>query len=311
MKNKIISKLIITFGLLLFITLLTQFITPIGVIAQAAEVTQSPSIDKEKNNYRLNLKNITIVKGKTFSLKVYYLKDTSNVSFKSSNPEIVSISDDGTLTANAVGSASITATVVDDTGSYDLTCDITVGPPAFSVKLTKSRIILEVDKIDLLKVILKPSNTAETARFSSYNDEIVSVSSGGRVTAKKPGLTYVFAEIDAVNPDGQRKFTKCTVIVTTEEDAPLLENFFNEHPELNLISELDLTLALEEFFNNLYDPANPEEDPLVEALYQFLNEMFNLDELQKTFEQNKVAQIPINQIDVIAKGIRYVKTSYK
>lgn len=311
MKNKIISKLIITFGLLLFITLLTQFITPIDVIAQAAEVTQSPSIDKEKNNYRLNLKNITIVKGKTFSLKVYFLKETSKVSFKSSNPEIVSVSADGTLTANAVGNAVITATVVDDTGSYELPCDITVGPPAFSVKLTKSRIILEVDKIDLLKVILKPSNTAESARFSSYDDEIASVSSGGRVTAKKPGLTYVFAEIDAVNPDGQRKFTKCTIIVTTEEDAPLLKNFFEEHPELNLIPELDLTLAMEEFFNNLYDPANSKDSPLVESLYQFLNEKFNLDELQKTFEQNKIAQIPLNQIDVIAKGIRYVKTSYK
>jgi uncharacterized protein YjdB len=275
MNKKFLRKCLITLGLFLFFTLLIP-LSPYNVkTAQAGSIS---STDKDKNDrYRLNLRSITLVKGKSFTLKVYNLSDNAKVNFKSDDSEIASVSDDGSITANQVGSTIITVTIKDGNDSTSLTCDITVGPPAFSVKITKSRIILGLDESDLLRVILKPSNTAEVARFSSYDPDIASISIGGRVTAKKLGLTYLFAEIDATNYDGSRKFAVCTVIITKTEDAPLLEDYFNNHPELDLITESDLTNALEEFFNGRSEEA---KTPLVEALNKYLDKKFDLSALR-------------------------------
>ena len=194
---KTIKKLSINLGLLLFFTLLIAFM-PSMTTVHASE------IDME-NNYRLNVTNVILVNGKSLHLKVLGLSDREEVSFKSDNPEIASINQEGLITANRVGVTTITATVKNGTKTKDLRCDVTVDTPAFSVKITKSRIILGLDESDLLKVILKPSNTTEVARFSSNNSNIASISTGGRVTAKNLGMTYLFALIDATYPDGKRR----------------------------------------------------------------------------------------------------------
>jgi hypothetical protein len=219
--------------------------TPVS-IAQASE------IEKEKNNeYRLNLRTITLVNGKSFALKVYNLEKDAKVSFKSANPEIASVSEDGTFTANKVGSTTITATVRRGTIPTPLTCEVTIGPPAFSVKMTRPMLILGLDQSFLLEAVMKPTNTAEMVKFSSFDPSIASVSSGGRVTAKKYGMTYVFAQIDATNQDGSRKFSSCTVIVSNPEDMSQLNDYFSLHTELSMISEAELSSVLFEFFNSV------------------------------------------------------------
>lgn len=247
MKKKFL-KCLISLGLLLFFTFLPQIMpTPVS-IARASE------IEKEKNNeYRLNLRTITLVNGKSFTLRVYNLEKDAKVTFKSADPDIASVSEDGTFTANKVGSTTITATVRSGLNSTPtpLTCEVTIGPPAFSVKMTRSRIILGVDQSFLLEAVMKPTNTAELAKFSSLDPMIASVSSGGRVTAKKPGMTYVFAEIDATNQDGSRKFSSSTVIVTKAEDVAQLNEYFTLHPELRDLPESELSNALIEFFNSI------------------------------------------------------------
>jgi uncharacterized protein YjdB len=254
-------------------------------------------IVEEKNDYRLNLRSITLVKGKSFTLRAYNLGENAKVNFKSDDQEIASVSEDGVITANKVGVTVITATIKDGSSTTPLTCDIIVGPPAFSIKLTKSRIIIGIDKTDFLNVILKPSNTVEDARFSSYDSSIVSVSTGGRITAKKFGLTYVFAEIECTYTDGIRKFSACTVIVTKQEDAPLLEQYFNDHPELNLIAESELAKALEEFFNTKYDGTAS----LIDSLDRYLNDLFKLDELRKARDA-ELSKIQSNSLEVISNS---------
>jgi hypothetical protein len=270
MKKFLTSKCFIFLGLLLFLTLL------IPLSSLSVKTASASEIGKEKSNdYRLNLKSITLVKGKSFTLKAYNLSDSAKVSFKSDDSEIASVSDDGTISANHVGVTVITAIIKDGNDSASLSCDVTVGPPAFSVKITRSRIFLGVDKTDLLRVILKPSNTAEDARFSSYDSDIASISTGGRVTAKRIGYTYLFAEIDADYNDGGRKFAVCSIIVTSPEDAPLVEAYFSEHPELDLIPESELSAALGEFFNGT--PVTQTNGlSTVEALNKFLDSKFDL-----------------------------------
>lgn len=303
MNRKFLSKFIISLGLLLFFVFLPY------IMPNSVSIVQASEIEKEKNNeYRLNLKTITLVNGKSFTLKVYHLEEDAKVTFKSADPEIASVDENGTFTAHKVGTTTITATVKRGTTTTSLTCEVTIGPPAFSVKMTRSMIILGLDQSDLLEVIMKPSNTAELAKFSSFDPSIASVSSGGRITAKKLGMTYVFAEIDATNPDGSRKFASCKVIVTKPEEVSLIKGYFSNHPELSFISENELSNALFEFFNsskatttdsstsvstdNLTNTSQTDSQTgtesnhsIAEALDNYLNSKFDLAGLKKKYEE--------------------------
>lgn len=292
---KFIKKLIISLGLLLFFTLL------IPQSSGYIRTVQASNLDKENKvaDYRLNLKNITLVINKSFTLKAYNLGENAKVSFKSSDSEIASVNNNGTITANKVGTAIITVTIKDGNNTVPLTCDITVGPPAFSVRFTKSRIILSLDKSDLLKVILKPTNTAEVAKFSTYDTDIASISPGGKVTAKKLGLTYLFAQIDTKETIGFNKYATCILIVTNPEDVTPLETYFNEHPELDQLPESELQDALIEFFNGTFEKEaiapSISAGSIVESLDKFLNEKFNFniksDEESPTQTGNSKAEV--------------------
>jgi hypothetical protein len=278
MLKRKLCKCFITLGLLLFITLLLPLTSYNVVTAQAA------STDKEtKDSYRLNLKSVTLVKGKSFTLKVYNLGTNSKVSFKSDDAEVASVSDDGTITANKVGATTVTVTIKDGIDRTALTCDVTVGPAAISVKWTQERAFVGLGNEDILNVIMKPDNTTEVARFSSYDSSIAAVSSGGRITAKKIGMTYLFAEIDATNLDGTRKFAICTVFVTGPKDSSSLQEYFSKHSELNRISNYDLNKALDDFFNggSAEAAATAEGDSnLIKALDNYLEDKFKLSEIR-------------------------------
>lgn len=69
MKKFPMYKCFMFLGLLLFLTLLTP-LAPFDM--KTASATE---IGKEKNDYRLNLKSVTLVKGKSFSLKAYNLTE--------------------------------------------------------------------------------------------------------------------------------------------------------------------------------------------------------------------------------------------
>jgi len=272
MKKKL-CKYLLSLGILLFISVLLPFTPWNSSAAKAANM----EVEKE-GDYKLNLKALTLVKGKSYTLKVYNLSQNAKVIYKSDDVGVASVNEIGEVTANSVGTTKVTATVKEGATITNLICEVTVGLPAFSVKATKSRIIIGLDKTDFMNVVLKPSNTVEVAKYSSYDSSIASVSTGARITAKKIGLTYVFAEIEAVSDLGTRKFTRSVVIVTKAEDASLLESYFTEHTELNSISEDDLTKALDEFFNKQYDPTSTSS--LINSLDRFLNDRFNLEKLR-------------------------------
>ena len=265
MKKNFFGKCFITLGLLLFLTVLIPFIPFSTATVQASE------IGKEKSEAsRLNLTSIILAKGKSIALKTYNVGNNAKISFKSDDQEIASVSDSGFITANKVGSTVITVIIKDGANTTSLTCDVTVGPSAISVKWTQSRIIIGIEDTYSLNVILKPSNTAEDAVYESENTSIVTVSPGGRITAKGYGLTKVNAFIDATEADGSKKHDTCIVIVTTKESVSKLEDYY----ELGKISQSDLDAALSKFFNENFDSKKP--DSLESSLDKFLKETFNL-----------------------------------
>ncbi|MDI9509787.1 MAG: Ig-like domain-containing protein [Bacillota bacterium] len=301
MNKKIFYRFISFLALLLFFTFLPQLMTTPSSIAQASET------EKEKNNeYRLKLNNITLVTGKSYTLVVYNVEKDASVSFRSADPSIASVNSQGTITGNKVGKTTVTATVRRGLSTSSLTCNITVGPPAFSIRATRSMIILEVGQNAVLDVIMKPGNTTELAKFSSRNDTIAYISPLGRISAMKPGMTYVFAQIDATNPYGREKFTSCSVIVCNTDEAEQLNNYFEERYELRLIPQAQLTSVLYEFFNSKEE--TPDETSktenttlansststeatqdsttsLIDSLDAYLNSIYDLEDLRQRYEE--------------------------
>lgn len=216
-------------GLVLVLVLtLGIFASPISAKAAAPEL-------------KLNVKTKTLVTEKTYSLKVYNLADNQTVTFKSDHPEFASVDDNGLVSANAVGSAIITATVKNASKIVaQLECEITVGPPAISVKLTRPTIVLMNGRKTLLKTILQPLNTVENVKFSSLNNLIANVSSAGRVTARSIGTTYLVAAID------NGKYDTCQVIVVDEVTYQVLL----ENPDIDPLTLISLNANESEAADN-------------------------------------------------------------
>ena len=148
-------------------------------------------------------------------------------------------------TGEDFGSAVITATIKEGTKLITtLTCDITVGPPAISVKLTKNELMLMVGKRTNLKTILQPYNTVEEIKYLSTDTTVATVSTGGRITAKSVGAATIYAMLD------NGKFDCCTLTVVDEETYQKLmeeENSLDsDSPESNSSEEeMDITPSTE------------------------------------------------------------------
>lgn len=158
--------------------------------------------DEDASKIKLNVKSKSCVIDETYTIKVYRTSKSQKISFKSSDSSIVTVkkTDDkqAEIVANEVGEATITAIVKEGSKTVTtLKCDITVTPPAISIKLIDGKLKLSVDDKVSLKKELKPSTTSEIPTFISSNPNVATVSSRGVVTAVSEGKTYVYAAIDS------------------------------------------------------------------------------------------------------------------
>lgn len=178
----------------------------------AEKDTSKDSDEKKAPVIKLNVRSKSLVKGKTYKLNVYNLTEEQKVSFKSDTPEIVSVDEEGLITGEDFGSAVITVTVKEKTKLITtLTCEITVGPPAISVKLTKNELMLMVGKRTNIRAILQPYNTVEEIKYLSSDTTVATISTGGRITAKSTGTAVIYAMLD------NGKFDCCTLTVVDKE----------------------------------------------------------------------------------------------
>ncbi|MFU0828283.1 MAG: BIG2 domain-containing protein [Lachnoclostridium sp.] len=214
MKKSILKKCLLALGLYLFFTL---FI-PIPIAGNSI-IAKASSVEKEHKAIKLNVDSKSLVKDTTYDLKIYNIKDGHKVHYKSDDTSVATVDDKGTITAVDYGTAVITVTVKDGQKTIaSLECKVTVGPPAISVVLTKTDITLTVGEKTSLTAILKPNNTVEEAKFSSNDPTIASVSTGGRITAKSAGVTYIFASIS------NGKYDMCKVTVVEKDTSTNSKN---------------------------------------------------------------------------------------
>lgn len=152
----------------------------------------STGINLDKDDLMLKVGNKS-----TFNviLSPYTVLENTNLSWTSSAPDIVSVSGDGTVTANAVGTATIT---VKNANGHTATAKVTVDDvvvPITSVVLSETTLTMNKETSQGIRAIVSPSDTTmdTTITWTSSNEEIASVSSTGLIRAKRPGEVVISA----------------------------------------------------------------------------------------------------------------------
>lgn len=132
---------------------------------------------------------------------------TDAIDWKSSNTEIVTVTQDGLIEGRSIGTATIKVTV----GNQSASCKVTVVQPVTSISLNKTSLSLDALETYQLTATAKPSDAYNTkVIWSSSAPEIASVDENGLVTAHKKGTSTITATAD----DGNGAKRNCTVTVS-------------------------------------------------------------------------------------------------
>ena len=131
------------------------------------------------------------------------------LTWKSSNPAIVSVDQDGNIVSHKIGTATITATTVN---GLSATCKVTVVIPITEITLDEDAIMLEKGDSQTLKATIKPENATidKTVTWSSKNEKVAKVDKNGKITAVDAGTTNIIATTS------NGLMAKCSVTVTSK-----------------------------------------------------------------------------------------------
>ncbi len=174
-------------------------------------------------------KEITLNKGVTHTLDVVVTPSdfTDELSFKSSDTSVVTVSDTGVVTAKAVGTATVKIVV----GNVSTSCKITVVQPMTSISLNRTSLSLEALETYQLTASPYPSNCVDKEVVWSSSDETVAtVTQDGMVTPLKKGT----ATIKVAAKFDNSIYRNCTVTVTN--NGYVVENMSDFESEHNYAS---------------------------------------------------------------------------
>ncbi|WP_050741005.1 Ig-like domain-containing protein [Acetobacterium bakii] len=210
-----------------------------------------------------------------------------DVSWQSSNPDVVEVDGNGVVTGVAPGSATITALTT--TGGLSTSCNVNVKAiPITEIQMNISGLALENNGSYQLCVFYFPENTtdAKAVEWFSSDTAVAVVSSSGLVTAAGKGT----ATITAQTPGGITGACQVTVATAAELAGEITEKI-NGLPKVGALRLADK--AALEAVRAEYD-ASPEnaKNQVTSSVIEKLNALIKrMDELESNQElANKVME---------------------
>ena len=141
-----------------------------------------------KPSVKLDKTNLTLTKGKTYTLKTAVTGTNKAVSWSSSNSSVASVDKNGKVTAKTKGTATITAKV----DGVSASCKVTVNESAkTTIKLDKTKVTLGAGEPCALKATVNPS---QKVTWTSSNPKLVKVDSNGKLTVTNDIFNYFEVE---------------------------------------------------------------------------------------------------------------------
>lgn len=136
------------------------------------------------------------------------------VTWSSSNPNVLRVSQKGVVTAVGVGSATITATAADGSGIFD-SIVLTSIIPVSTIEVSPSYVTVIEGQSAQVTATIRPGNASiKDIEWSSSDPEVAVVDYNGEITGVKAGICYVYAK----STDGNEIVG--TVKVTVKKAVP-------------------------------------------------------------------------------------------
>lgn len=191
-------------------------------IKQKVKVKKSKKSKKSKEKtinkfVKLNSMNIASGKSFTFSKRVTDKNKKSvvygGVTWKSSNPKVLTVDNKGKIKAIKLGSVNVTATTMDGSKKY-VKCKVRVIKPVKKITFDKkNKYNVNYGKSINLKANIKPSDASiKTLKWKSSNSKVLTVNQKGKVTAKGLGSAVITAS--ATDGSGVKVSRRVSVNVT-------------------------------------------------------------------------------------------------
>ena len=203
----------------------------------------------------LDRTEITLGMGESTTLTATVLPANAtnrNVTWKSSNTTIATVTSGGVVTARSegTGTATITATTADGT-NLKATCHVTVTrQTATSLTLNTEILTVEKGRTTQLTATVTPGTASQALEWSSANTDVATVDATGRVTGVADGHTVVTAR----TLDGSNLTASCTVIV---EDNSLRGDVTNDGrvdiDDVNAVLNLIIRMVPGDTYSNTAD----------------------------------------------------------
>ena len=156
----------------------------------------------------LNESQITLNKGDTYNLIMSVTPDdfTDAVTWKSTDTDVVTVTETGVIKAVGTGTATIKLTV----GNVSTSCRITVLQPVTSILLDRSSLSLDsADNYQLSAYIYPSTASNKNVVWESSDPSVATIDDNGMVTALKKGTTKITVKAT----DGSNVTGSCTVTV--------------------------------------------------------------------------------------------------
>ena len=155
------------------------------------------------------------IKGKsTISVKSVKPANASKaVTYKSSNKKIATVSSKGVVTGKKAGKVNITVTSKKNKKVKKVVKITVKNLKPSSVKVSASKATVAVGKTSTLKATVKPAGVYCPVKWTSSNKAVATVSSNGKVTAKKAGTATITVKATQKNSKGKYLSATCKVTV--------------------------------------------------------------------------------------------------
>jgi len=151
--------------------------------------------------------------GKLAVKVVPFIAGTPNLVWESSNPAVLVITSDGYFRAIATGTATITAT---DINNPEVTMEASIEVIA---ALTKATVTLDKEEasvvVEATVQLTAETNSTATIIFESSDEEVATVSEEGLITGVAAGTAVITAKVEAEGKYTSAEAT-CAVTVTAE-----------------------------------------------------------------------------------------------
>ena len=192
--------------------------------APASEEITSVKVTAKFKQVELEISkpSITLEKGGSYTLSAGLssskFKGDDEITWTSSNKDVVTVDANGKVTGVGDGTATVTASILD--GKITASCKVTVSAivKSISIKAKDDAKTVAVGSTLQLSAVADPEGaTLGTVTWTSSDDKIATVSSTGLVTAKAKGEVTIKASVDGGNKTAEYKLT-CTDAKVTDID---------------------------------------------------------------------------------------------